>query len=356
MNAEKVLEYAFTRDHEWIAPQLPDEAPFGITDYAQDALGDVVYINLPRVGQIVSVGDPICEIESVKSVVDLQAPVSCEVVGINTSLEAHPELLNQSPYEAGWIATLRVTEPADLRLLTTFIGYKADVLQEIEHVLVLDEANRIRYFPAVRTDEGLIVADSAQLRTVVAAGFVNVDTLRDLEVAEEFEYLINSRGLTEAAMQDFFVRHPDFLLGSDYEAAYPQVTLRSSGHEDLRPDFILKPLAGVSYDANIVELKLPGDRIIKPTPRRVGLYARIHDAVAQLRTYARYFEESENREYVRKTLGFSAMVPRLTLVIGRSIEVENNIDVRAAIGALAPVQLVTYGDLLYRYRRSIGRR
>src|SRR6185437_12308375 len=106
---DRMLQYGFTAEHEWIGRTSPEAAPMGITDYAQSAMGDMVYVQLPRVGQQLAVGEQICDIESTKSVSDLYAPVSGEVVAVNYELDDHPELINSSPYDLGWIAKLRVT-------------------------------------------------------------------------------------------------------------------------------------------------------------------------------------------------------------------------------------------------------
>ena len=92
----------YTETHEWL--KLEDGTGIiGITDYAQDKLGDVVYVELPEVGIKVNAGDKIGEIESVKTVADLYSPVSGEIIEVNEALVDSPELLNESPYEDGWI-------------------------------------------------------------------------------------------------------------------------------------------------------------------------------------------------------------------------------------------------------------
>jgi len=95
----------YTAEHEWL--RQPGEAAgsvrVGITDYAQDALGDIVYVSLPEVGATVSAGEACGELESTKSVSDVYAPVSGEVVAVNEALDATPELVNNDPYGAGWL-------------------------------------------------------------------------------------------------------------------------------------------------------------------------------------------------------------------------------------------------------------
>ena len=95
----------FSEDHEWISVE-GNIGTVGITDYAQDALGDIVFIQLPDVGSTVSLHDGLGEIESTKSVNDVYAPVSGVVESVNTALSDTPELLNTDPYEAGWICEI----------------------------------------------------------------------------------------------------------------------------------------------------------------------------------------------------------------------------------------------------------
>ena len=102
----------YTAEHEWVrSPSESDgSVRIGITHYAQDALGDIVYVSLPEVGQDVTAGTPCGELESTKSVSDVYAPVDGTVTAVNGSLDATPELVNNDPYDAGWLFELR---PAD---------------------------------------------------------------------------------------------------------------------------------------------------------------------------------------------------------------------------------------------------
>jgi glycine cleavage system H protein len=107
MNVPEDLRYS--SDHEWVRVE-GDRVRVGITDYAQDALGDVVFVGLPAVGTAVEAGSPVSEVESTKSVSDIYAPVSGVVVEVNDALAEGPDALNQDPYGEGW---LFVIEPAD---------------------------------------------------------------------------------------------------------------------------------------------------------------------------------------------------------------------------------------------------
>ncbi len=114
----------YSSDHEWIAVE-GTRVRVGITDYAQDALGDVVYVQVPTVGQVVSAGDSFGEVESTKSVSDVYAPVSGTVVAVNDSLSATPEALNQDPYGSGWLCEIEMSDVAQLDGLLDAEGYQA---------------------------------------------------------------------------------------------------------------------------------------------------------------------------------------------------------------------------------------
>ncbi len=98
----------YTADHEWVRRTGDDTVRVGITDFAQSALGDVVFVQLPDVGTGVTAGESFGEVESTKSVSDLFAPVSAKVIAVNNDLEASPQLVNSDPYGAGWLLDLQV--------------------------------------------------------------------------------------------------------------------------------------------------------------------------------------------------------------------------------------------------------
>ena len=116
----------YTAEHEWVAVE-GDLAKIGVTAYAQDALGDVVYVSLPAVGDTVSAGDSCGEVESTKSVSDLYSPVSCEVVEVNEELDGTPESVNSDPYGSGWMFTVKVSDPGQLDGLMDVSAYKAQL-------------------------------------------------------------------------------------------------------------------------------------------------------------------------------------------------------------------------------------
>jgi glycine cleavage system H protein len=101
-------ELRYTEEHEWVSVDQ-DTASVGITDYAAESLGDVVYVSLPEVGAAVTAGEPCGEVESTKSVSDLYSPVDGEVVEVNSELDDDPGLVNSAPYGAGWMFRVKVT-------------------------------------------------------------------------------------------------------------------------------------------------------------------------------------------------------------------------------------------------------
>ena len=115
-----------TAEHEWV--RTPGDSTgsvrVGITDYAQDALGDIVYVQLPEVGEVVTAGDAVGELESTKSVSDVYSPVSGEVVARNETLDATPELVNTDPYGAGWLFEVVVSEAGSATELMDAAAYE----------------------------------------------------------------------------------------------------------------------------------------------------------------------------------------------------------------------------------------
>ena len=111
MNIPEDLQY--TKSHEWVRIE-GETATIGITDHAQDELGDIVFVELPEEGDTFDAGESFGTVESVKAVSDLYAPVGGEVVEVNSALEDAPESINEDPYGEGWIVKLRTTDEADL--------------------------------------------------------------------------------------------------------------------------------------------------------------------------------------------------------------------------------------------------
>jgi glycine cleavage system H protein len=114
----------YSSDHEWIRRD-GSKITMGITDYAQDALGDVVYVQVPSVGTTVAAGDTMSEVESTKSVSDIYAPVSGTIVAVNDDLGSQPDKLNSDPYGSGWICVIEMSEPGQYEALLDATGYRA---------------------------------------------------------------------------------------------------------------------------------------------------------------------------------------------------------------------------------------
>lgn len=104
----------YTAEHEWVRRSGDDTLRVGITDFAQSALGDVVFVQLPDVGAELTAGESFGEVESTKSVSDLYAPVSGKVSAVNTDLEGSPQLVNSDPYGAGWLLDVQVSDVAEV--------------------------------------------------------------------------------------------------------------------------------------------------------------------------------------------------------------------------------------------------
>ncbi len=119
----------YSKEHEWVAVD-GNRARVGITDYAQDALGDVVYVQLPEVGATVAAMAPCAEVESTKSVSDIYAPLSGTIVEANAALGDAPETVNEDPYGAGWIFVVEMSDASELEALMDAAGYRALVEAE----------------------------------------------------------------------------------------------------------------------------------------------------------------------------------------------------------------------------------
>lgn len=124
MNYPSDLKYA--ENHEWARVE-GSRVRMGISDYAQDALGDVVYVDVPAVGATVSQGEACAEVESTKSVSDVYAPVSGTVVEVNHALDATPELVNSDPYGDGWFAVIEASDLSELDILADAATYQASL-------------------------------------------------------------------------------------------------------------------------------------------------------------------------------------------------------------------------------------
>ena len=116
----------FAKTHEWAFAE-GDVAVVGISNHAQEEISDIVFVDLPKVGRTVKVGENCCVIESVKSASEIYAPVSGEIVAVNEALAADPALVNREPHAGGWLLKIKMTNPEELNALLDFEGYKATI-------------------------------------------------------------------------------------------------------------------------------------------------------------------------------------------------------------------------------------
>ncbi len=123
MELPKDLKY--TNEHEWVRMEDDGTVTVGITFHAQDALGDIVYAETPKVGDTFAAGDVIGVVESVKAVSDIYSPLSGEIVAANETLENSPEMVNESPYELGWFVRIKLSNPGELDGLLDVAAYAA---------------------------------------------------------------------------------------------------------------------------------------------------------------------------------------------------------------------------------------
>lgn len=122
------LKYAAS--HEWARDEGDGTVTVGVSDHAQDSLGDVVYVELPEVGTTFSAGDEAGVVESVKAASDIYTPISGEIIAINPKLEDAPETINESPYDAGWFFKIKMSNPSELESLLDAAAYEAAAEEE----------------------------------------------------------------------------------------------------------------------------------------------------------------------------------------------------------------------------------
>ena len=125
--SETPNELKYAASHEWARLLDDDIIGVGISDYAQEALGDVGFVDLPEIGQAVDAGEECCAVESVKAASDIYAPVSGEVVAVNNELDGEPELLNEEPYVRGWMFRIKASDVTELESLLSAEAYLGQV-------------------------------------------------------------------------------------------------------------------------------------------------------------------------------------------------------------------------------------
>ncbi|UCE73305.1 MAG: glycine cleavage system protein GcvH [Methanomassiliicoccales archaeon] len=122
-------EYKYTKEHEWVRLE-GDVAILGITNFAQEQLGDIVSVEFPKIGKEFSMGESLALIDSMKTTSEVYAPLTGEVLEVNEELEGRPELLNEDPYQDGWILKLKIKNPEDIESLMNVEDYEAFIAEE----------------------------------------------------------------------------------------------------------------------------------------------------------------------------------------------------------------------------------
>lgn len=125
-------DYKYTKSHEWVKVQDDGSVLVGISDYAQEALGELVFVEVPEEGASVLAGDAVAVVESVKSASDIYSPISGEIIAVNEDLEATPELVNEDAFERGWIFRIKPTDVGEVDELMDADEYQTQ-LEEDEH-------------------------------------------------------------------------------------------------------------------------------------------------------------------------------------------------------------------------------
>jgi glycine cleavage system H protein len=130
MSKQNPQDRMYSRDHEWAKDNGDGTAIIGITDYAQEMLTDIVFVELPLIGKTVAKGDAVAVVESVKSVSDVYSPVGGEVIDVNKKLEDTPELVNQDAFDEGWIIKMRLSDANELKTLLSAADYEQFIKEE----------------------------------------------------------------------------------------------------------------------------------------------------------------------------------------------------------------------------------
>lgn len=139
-------ELKYSKEHEWLRKEADGTYTVGITEHAQELLGDMVFIDLPEVGATVSAGDDCAVAESVKAASDIYAPVSGEIVAVNDALSDFPELVNSEPYAGGWIFKIKASDESELESLLDATAYEALLETSNGFIPLLRERIRVRKF------------------------------------------------------------------------------------------------------------------------------------------------------------------------------------------------------------------
>lgn len=227
--------------------------------------------------------------------------------------------------------------------------YKASNLDLIALALV---ESKIRLVSLAKDGSYRFLDDEQKLHNIL---YVSAFETISLKLAvEEFEDLINSSKAKENDFQNFFERHPDFILNDDYKQAHPHVILSKDNEEYLIPDFVLEPIDQSSF-CDLLELKLPTSEIFVLKKSRERYSAAIFEAAAQLRTYGRFFDEEKNRNNFRQSYPhLNIYKPRMFVIIGRQNN-ESSMIKREIQAEFPQLFLRTYDELLTRMKWKMNK-
>jgi deoxycytidine triphosphate deaminase len=200
-------------------------------------------------------------------------------------------------------------------------------------------------------DAAHLAALSDSLRIAAQAWTIDHETERRLSMVRELERMIRDPSLREQDFQNFFEENDWLLFSHEYIEVKPQIILQLQDGNTLRPDFFLKPITGSLWD--ILEIKKPMERIVVEKKNRRRVSMAVYEAIAQLRTYASYFDEAVNRHWVNDSHGVNSYKPQLILLIGQRTGIGDPIVERDIRIALSGVRLVTYEELVRIMRHQL---
>jgi hypothetical protein len=179
----------------------------------------------------------------------------------------------------------------------------------------------------------------------VRPGRVSNNYFLEFRIAiKKLEYIINNDNASEYEIEKLLIENPLFLRGLNYRKAYPKIILPRDSKDDLIPDIIVEPINDEWCD--LIELKKPSPKILVGKENRKSLSHAIHQAVAQLREYSAYFDDSKNSKYIEEKYGIKCYKPKMITIIGRDPYEMNSNEIRRAMTAYPNLEIITYDKLL----------
>jgi hypothetical protein len=215
-----------------------------------------------------------------------------------------------------------------------------------EHVALALIGEEIKIVSLLPDGEYRFLDETENLHNLIHVSLFNSSDL--LEQITELEWLVNNPRSTERQFQDFFTLNKDFILNDEYRDAHPHVVLMNDKAKPLVPDFVLEPVDGALCD--LLELKLPSTQVFNLKKNRMRYSAAVAEAAAQLRQYARYFEEEKNRRELLERYGLQAYKPKMFVIIGRRSTEVDPLDERSIQTGMTDVYVRTYDDIINRMK------